>query len=104
MLWVIWLIFTISFLVLACFHWRASKKIIPPFQMSKRPYNLPSSGVQVTINVAGADIDKPLEDFVGDFNSYLNYYNKSFRRQNRIQALGYLLASLTAVVSIFLTI
>jgi len=104
MLWIVWLIFALLFLVLAYFHWRASKKTIPSFQISKRPYQLPSSGMKVTVQVAGADLDKPLEDFVGDFNSYLDHYNKSSCRQNIIQAFGYLLASLTAIFSIFLTI
>jgi len=57
----------------------------------------------VTAKIAGVDVDKPLEDFVRDFNSYLVDYNKSCRRQNIFQACGYLLASLTAIFSIFLT-
>jgi len=104
MLWIIWLIFAALFITLAYFHWMASKKIIPSFQISKRPYMQPSSGIQVIAKVAGADIDKPLEDFVSDFNSYLDDYNKSSSRQHKIQAAGYCVASATAVFSFVLTI
>jgi len=97
MLSIIWLIFAFLFLVLGCFHWRASGKIIPPFQVSGRPLDR-----QVTVKIAGADIDKPLKDFAHDFNSYLDHYNKSSRRQNRIQAVGYFLASATALFSFFM--
>ena len=64
----------------------------------------PSSGTQVIAKIGGADIDKPLEDFVGDFNSYLDDYNKSSRRQHKIQAAGYCAASATALFSFVLTI
>jgi hypothetical protein len=104
MLWIIWLIFALLFLALACFHWKASKQIIPPFKMSRRPLMHPDSPVRVQVGIAGADIDKPLEDFVRDFNSFIDTNNKSSHRQNRIQACGYLLASLMAIFSIFLSI
>jgi len=104
MLPIIWLIFAVLFFALGFFHWKASKKIIPPFQMSRRPLMRPDSPVQVNIEMAGAGIDKPLEDFVSDFNSYLKHYNESSRRQNRIGAFGYFLASGTALFSMFLTI
>ena len=104
MLWIIWLIFAVLFLVLAYYHWITSRKIIPSIQIHARPYNQPDSPIQVTVGIAGADIDKPLEDFVSDFNDYLADYNKSSRRQNTFQACGYLLASLTAIFSIFFTV
>lgn len=64
----------------------------------------PSSAIQVTAKVGGVDIDKPLEDFVDEFNCFLDDYNKKLRRQNRIQASGYFVASLTAAFSIFFTL
>lgn len=97
MLSIIWLIFAVLFFVLGYFHWRASGKIIPSFQVSGRPFDK-----QVSVKIAGADVDKPLKDFARDFNSYLDHYNESSRRQNRIQAFGYFLASATALFSFFL--
>ena len=104
MLWIIWLIFAILFLVLAYYHWMTSRKIIPPIKIHRRPYNQPNSPVQVTVRIAGSNVDEPLEDFASDFNEYLTDYNKSSRRQNTLQACGYLLASLTAIFSIFFTV
>ena len=97
MLSIVWLIFTVLFLVLGCFHWRASGKSIPPFQVSERPL-----AKQGFVGILGADVDKPLKDFARDFNSYLDHYNKSSRRQNMFQAFGYFLASATALFSFFL--
>jgi len=98
MLSIIWLIFSILFLILGCFHWKASRKSIPPFQVSERPL-----AKQASVGILGADVDKPLRDFAHDFNSYLDHYNKSSRRQNRIGACGYFLASAAALFSMFLT-
>ena len=103
MLWIIWLIFALLFLFLAYYHWRLSKKIFPPFQPPKIPYWEPTSGIPVNTGIADADIKKAFDNFRDGFNSYINNYNKSSRRQNRIQACGYLLASLTAIFSIFFT-
>lgn len=93
----IWLIFTALFLALGIFHWITSRKAISPFKVSTRPFAEHGS-----VQVLGADIDKPLKDFTHDFNSYLEKYNRLSCRQNRLQALGYLLASLTALSSFFL--
>jgi hypothetical protein len=97
MLSIIWLIFAVLFVALGCFHWKASRKSIPPFQVSERPLSKHAS-----VGILGADVDKPLKDFASDFNSYLTQYNKSSRRQNRVQAFGYFLASATALFSYFL--
>jgi hypothetical protein len=104
MLWIIWLIFALLFLVLSYYHWRTSNKNLSPFQMKVRPLSQPDSPIRATIKIGGTDIDAPLNAFIGDFNSYLDGYNKASRRQNRIQACGYLLASLTAIYSIVITI
>jgi len=103
MLWIIWLVFAVLFLLLAYYHWVTSRKFIPPLKITTRPYKRPDSPIKVIATIGGADIDKPLEDFVRDFNSYLVDYNKSSRRQNTFQACGYLLASLTAIFSVFFT-
>jgi hypothetical protein len=97
MLFIVWLIFAVLFLVLGCFHWKASRRNVPPFEVSERPL-----AKQASIGILGADVDKPLRDFARDFNSYLDHYNKSSRRQNRIGAFGYFLASATALFSFFM--
>lgn len=104
MLCIIWLVFCLMFLILAYRHWRASYKEISLFKAWKRPMTQPSSGIQVSIKMAGADIDEPLERFVQDFNSYIGELNKSSRWQNQMQALGYLIAAVAALVSMGLSL
>lgn len=75
---------------------------ISHFKMSERPMTQ-MTGVQVRIQMAGADVDQPLRDFTHDFNFYLDNYNKSSSRQHKVQAIGYWVASATAVFSFVLT-
>jgi len=94
---VIWIIFTILFFVLGCFHLVASRNNISLFQVSERPLS-----EYMSIKISGADIDEPLKDFARDFNSYLDSYNESSRRQNIMAAFGYFFASAAALFSMFL--
>lgn len=89
---IIWLVLAILFISLGFFHLNASRKSISLFQLDEK-----YAGVDVTS--AGISI----KDFVCEFNSYLDYYNESTRRQNRIAAFGYFLASVTVFVSMYLT-
>ena len=98
-MFVIWLIFTILFFSLGCFHLKASKNKISLFQISERPLSEYTS-----VKISGADVDKPLKDFARDFNSYLDRYNESSERQNIIAAIGYFLASAAALFSMFLVL
>lgn len=104
MLWVIWLIFALLFLYLAHYHWRVSKNIFPPFQLPEIPYWKPTRGIPVNTGILDADIKKAFDNFRDGFNSYIDDYNKSSGRQNKVQACGYLIASFAAIFSIFLTI
>jgi len=104
MLWLIWLVFSVMFFYLAYKHYRASGKSISSFKTLKRPMMQPDSGVQVSIGIAGAGIDEPLEHFVKDFNSYIGDYNKSSRMQNQWQAIGYLVAAVAAILSMALSL
>ena len=95
---IIWIIFALVFLGLSIFHFVQSGKRITQFQVSERPL------IQGKVIVKGADIDKPLKDFVNDFNSYIDNYNKLTAKQNRIAAFGYLLASIVAIFSLILVL
>ncbi len=99
---VIWLIFTILFFVLGLSHWRESKSTIPPFEVTQREMDKPSSPVRVSVQLKGTELDQPLKDFAKDFNMYLEKQNKSFRTSNCKAAFGYFLAALTALVSLLL--
>ena len=92
----IWLVFAIIFLCLSGVHFFQLGKKIAPFQVSQRPL------AQVTVKIAGADVDKPLNDFAEEFNKYLDSYNKSTSKQNRIAGIGYLVASIVSIFSMVL--
>ena len=62
------------------------------------------SDFHVVVEIAGVDVDEPLDKFVGDFNSYLDTYNQSSLGQNRMQAGGYFVAFLTAVLSLVISL
>ena len=106
MLWIIWLIFALFFLLCAYYHWQLSKNIFPPFQLPEIPYWEPTGDNVVAVNtgIADADIKKAFDNFRDGFNSYIDDYNKSSSRQNKVQAYGYLIASFAAIFSIFFTI
>jgi len=89
----------LSILALGFYHWKTASKNISYFQVSERPYSLPTSNIKVTTTIGGADIDQPIRDFVGEFNSYIDDCNQTTRRQNKAQAIGYWVASLIAVFS-----
>ncbi len=99
---VIWLIFTILFLLLGKSHWIESQNIIPPFELTQREMDKPSSSIHATITIKGTELDKPLKDFTNEFNSYLEKQNQSSHKANRNAAWGYFLASLAALISMLL--
>ena len=89
---IIWLVLAILFISLGFFHLNASRKSVSPFQPSEEYAGL-------DIKLVGISI----KSFVCELNSYIDHYNESTRRQNRIAAFGYFLASLTAIFSMVLT-
>jgi hypothetical protein len=76
-------------------HIFAAYQGIPPFKIK-------SEGSVGKIN--GTPVHTGFKNFVKDFNSYLDDQNRSVRFQNWLAAIGYFLAALTALFSMFLTI
>ena len=93
----IWIIFTLIFVMLSIFHFNKSGKKVSYFQVTERPMDK-----NVTIKIAGSELDEPLKNFVADFNSYIDSYNKSTSLQNRFAAFGYIVAALIALLSFLL--
>ena len=102
----IWILFSLTFFLLAFHHWRLSKKVLPLFQPPEIPYWEPTEPDVIPVNtgILDKDIKKIFETFGTEFNSYINDYNKSSRAQNQAQTIGYSLAGCTALVSLVLTI
>jgi hypothetical protein len=103
MMWiaVIWFFFAIIFLVLGCFQRRMASKLISHFNISQRP-KIP--GVEIKVSIAGNDIDQPLRDFIAGFNSYIDDYNSISSKEHKTQAVGYWIASATAMLSLVLAV
>ncbi len=99
---VIWLAFAILFFQLGRAHWSEAANSIPPFEVTKRAYELRGSGFQLEIDVGGTPLDQPFENFSEDFNEYLEEQNQTASASNRRAAWGYFLASATAIVSLLL--
>ncbi len=94
---VIWVIFAVFFGILSWCHFDASKRAIPPFQRTPRPW-----GESGKLELMGSDIDEPLDAFVKDFNGYLVKQNAASRKANKRAGWGYALAALTALFSLAL--
>jgi hypothetical protein len=90
----IWGTIALTFFLLGYFHWRMADKSVSYFQVSESP----QEGVEV--HLAGTDYI----EFVNKFNHYIDYYNQSSKCQNKTQAIGYWVASLTAIFSFILTV
>lgn len=94
----IWAIFATIFLTLGILQWKMRDKSIAHFKASERPMR--QQGIEASITTLGSDIDKPIKDFVDDFNGYIDCYNQASNKQHLAQAIGYWVASATAIFSL----
>ena len=86
----IWLLFSIIFLSLAIFRFIISKKKIESFEFEGRIGEI--NGVKLG-----------MKEFAESFNKYLVQHNSNNRKVNIAAAIGYLIASLTAIISFILS-
>jgi len=93
---IIWGTLTLVFLALGCFQWKRAGKSIAHLKIEQHILE----GVKITIKMAGVDFN----EFVGNFNSYIDYYNQTSKRQNKTQAIGYWVASFTALLSLVVSV
>lgn len=82
----IWLVFVIIFAFLAGYHFYQAKQNIR---------HIENKGMIKTINTAKVG----LVEFIDDFNRYIDVLNKSNKTSNIIAGIGYVAASLTAILS-----
>ena len=93
----IWLVFAVLFFLLGRSHWRKSERSIPPFAVPERP-----DMVHKAVQILGADVDRPIREFMSNFNAYLARQNAVSRDANRKSAFGYFLATVMAILSLIL--
>ncbi len=94
-LYPIWLFFAALFFYFSYIHWRQSSEDIRPFQFRER-------GPKPVPQRADPESGNPNADFVFEFNHYLETANAHSRSRHRAAAMGYFVAGLTAMSSMFL--
>ncbi len=90
----VWLFFTAFFLYFAYINWRQASADIRPFTFRQRgqdPDEDPEAGVSES-NVR----------FAHDFNAYLDNVNSLNIKRHRAAAVGYCIACLLALASVFM--
>jgi hypothetical protein len=87
----VWLIFAAVFFYFAYVHWQMARASIRPFHFRGE---------------SGADpaASQLLQDFVKDFNNYLEIANRTEKQRNNVAAMGFLVAGFLALISWALTI
>lgn len=101
MIWlnILWFVFAAIFLALGCFHWKMVGKSISYLQVTEDKNWMPIKG-GIRVQIAGTDI----VEFADKFNRYIDYYNQTSKKQHKMQAIGYWVASIIAVFSFVLVI
>jgi di/tricarboxylate transporter len=85
-LYPIWILFAAIFFAFAYQHWRLGQGLARPFRIR---------------DVEG---DEVLAGFVEDFNQYIESTNALMRSQHRTAMVGYFVAGLLALVSMFFSL
>ena len=91
---IIWLFFSAFFFYFGYINWRQSNESIRPFRF-REPSPYPG----------GEEIDPELvetnREFVNDFHGYLDAINSQNRSRQRATAIGFFIAGLISMVSLF---
>jgi hypothetical protein len=91
---VVWVLFAILFLRLGLYYRAEAKRQIPSFPVPDR-----LAGTGVSIRIMGTDLDQPVQEFVVQFNKYIDERNAETRRLNTNNSRGNFLAAITALFS-----
>ena len=94
-LYPLWFLFGSIFAYLAFMHWRYSDDPFRPFFLRE-----PKDSEDTTSEVP--EQDKLARKVVDDLNNYVEKMNDRLRTRNRAAAIGYFIAVIVCVVSIFL--
>jgi hypothetical protein len=94
-LYPIWFIFGSIFAYLAFMHWRYSDTPFRPFYLRDQ------TGKDETTSEV-PEQDKLARKVVDDLNNYVGKMNNDLRNRNRLAAIGYFVAVIACIVSIFL--
>lgn len=90
LLYPIWLIVAAVFLTFAVQHWRLSRRAIRPFRVREGEFE--------------GEAGKVIEEFVLDWNRYLEDINGIERDRHRLAMVGYSVAGGLAIFSMVITL
>lgn len=85
---VIWFFFVAVFFYLAYAYWNNSKNAIRPFVIRKKPETIQEAPESYKI----------MQEFVKEFNSYLESVNNQTKTQNLVSAGGFFFAGLAIII------
>jgi hypothetical protein len=91
-LYPIWILFAAVFFAFAYQHYRIAQSLGHAFRLRE-----PSEG-------EGSSATRYVQDFVHDFNNYVESSNAMARSQHRAAMVAYLVAGLVSLVSMYLTL
>lgn len=94
-LYPVWLFFSAFFFYFAYINWRQSSE-------DMRPFKFRESDSAADAEPPDPEIVEGNQTFVREFNAYLTGQNTYNRSRRRATAVGYMLAGLFSMVSIFL--
>jgi hypothetical protein len=94
-LYVVWLFFSAFFFYFSYINWRQSTEGIRPFRFRERS---DYSGTEE----ADPELHKANITFVNDFNGYLESINKHNRSRQRAAAIGFFIAGVISMASLFI--
>jgi len=92
-LYPIWFFFAAVFSYFAYVHWRQSNVSIRPF----------TSRLEAGKGKA-SEVATAVEEFIRDFNKYLDTVNSMNRNMNRNATVGYFVAAVVSVIALFLSV
>jgi hypothetical protein len=90
----VWLFITAFFLYFAYINWRHSSEDIRPFMIRQRGED-PDEDPEAELSAANVRFSK-------DFNAYLETVNTLNKKRHRAAAVGYFVASLLSLGSLFM--
>lgn len=102
---ILWAIFSIMFFGLALFSFKMSKQKenqikLPEYYEAKFGGKLAENTNRLMLS----SVDKYINDFNEKINKFVTNFNRYNKKMNKIQMMGYLVACITSIVSLGLTI
>lgn len=99
---IIWGIISILFFALSLFHFWLSTKALPEFEITQ----VSGMGGDISVTRGGRSVSvfQAIDDVQNEIHTFVGSYNKATKNMNLIQGFGYLVAFVTALIALYLTV